>query len=166
MLRLLVFLPVDSVEVAAARELVTTERRGLVEVGGLDGHPAEPAVEFTFGDVAVEGEQIGGEEAYVVYAASVVVEITPEQHPGIADFAGPFGNGEGDPEFRFDGTNSGHRVSISTLGGVCQIQGPWWNHSSTSSPRPVKYAKFPVGSQITRWASGSDARMINMRSRR
>ena len=75
-------MPVDGVEVAPAIDLVTADDVVI-------GPELDPAVHLLLGDVTVEWEAVGDNQAHVVDAASEVIEVSPEQHPGISDLSGP-----------------------------------------------------------------------------
>jgi hypothetical protein len=91
----LLVLPVDDVQEVVAGHLVAAD-------ASVVGEPLHPAVELAFGDVAVKGEQVAGEQTEVVDAAALVVAVAPEQDPGVADFTWPASDGEIGAELGLD----------------------------------------------------------------
>jgi hypothetical protein len=84
-----VVLPVHGVDVFDVADGVSADRRVAAGVAAGSGHEGEPAVDLEGCDLVVAGVAVGSDQPGYVQATALVVEVSPQQHPEVADLERP-----------------------------------------------------------------------------
>jgi len=101
-LRALVVCPLRRVQVPAAILCPETAQ------GPVARDNVQPFVNVTDRDIVVQRKAVWLDQPGLINAIAVVIQVPPEEHPEIADFARPLRCGERGPQLWLDAPDTGH----------------------------------------------------------